>query len=342
MSFFSNIDFDTYDEDGPELGERIVAKIIQSRISNNEDNENENEKNEKWTEVNFNIFTPVGKTIDCLEPGFYDIFIKTGTGICFEKIPIKTEDLIVFEEHETHKVVSEIKNFWGKEELFKLYNLPFKRGILLYGPPGCGKTCIIQILMRDIINQGGICINFDDPYNFQNGFKAIRRIQKDTPIIAIIEDIDSMMKNYDASEILNILDGCGEIDKCVFLASTNYPERLEKRISNRPSRFDRRYKVNLPSDNCRKIYLENLSSKNGIKIDIDKWVRETKDMSFAHLKEIFISVYILGNSYEESLQSLIEMQKKKINSDDDSDDGKIGGFTNRFRSAGFTVNSETE
>ncbi len=61
--------------------------------------------------------------------------------------------------------------------------------------------------------------------------------------------------------------------------------------------------------------------KNGIaatinqKIDVDKWVEDTKDLTFAHLKEIFVSVVILGHDYDETLKEL-ESMKVAVSSDD--------------------------
>ncbi|MFK5088309.1 AAA family ATPase, partial [Klebsiella pneumoniae] len=73
-----------------------------------------------------------------------------------------------------------------------------------------------------------------------------------------MEDIDATLEIYNESTVINLLDGVDRVDKIVFLATTNYPEKLGTRIMNRPSRFDKRFKVGYPTDNTRKIYLEHL------------------------------------------------------------------------------------
>jgi SpoVK/Ycf46/Vps4 family AAA+-type ATPase len=110
------------------------------------------------------------------------------------------------------------------------------------------------------------------------------------------------------------------------LATSNYPEKLGDRIMNRPSRFDKRFKMGHPKRSSRKLYFDNLideDTRKEYKIDVEKWVDDTEEMSIAHMKELFIAVCILGNSYEESLDMLRNMIEEKPNSSED-DVGKIG------------------
>ena len=75
----------------------------------------------------------------------------------FEKIAVKTEGLIEFPDSNSDKVIGEIKNFWGRESEFKEYNLTYKRGIILWGPPGSGKSCTVQMVMKDVVERKGDC-----------------------------------------------------------------------------------------------------------------------------------------------------------------------------------------
>jgi len=54
--------------------------------------------------------------------------------------------------------------------------------------------------------------------------------------------------------VLNLLDGVKQVDNIIYIATTNYPELLEERILNRPSRFDRRFHIGTPSAEVRKFY----------------------------------------------------------------------------------------
>lgn len=287
----------------------------------------ENEKKEEgylssyvhWTTSDGRIFIPAAPTVQFLTPGVYEIDQSNSIGLYFEKIPVRSEGLVRFPDTNSDKVLTEIQKFWDREEVFDSYNLIYKRGILLYGPPGSGKSCTIQLIMEDVVSRNGIVVKFTDPFIFVDGMRVLRQIQPDTPVVVIMEDIDSTLEIYNESEILNILDGVNEVKKVVFLATTNYPEKLGARIVNRPSRFDKRFRIGFPSKASRRMYFEFLigqGDKNKFQqkieeldIDLDKWVKDTDEMSIAHLKELFVQVVIIGDSYEESIETLRGMKE---------------------------------
>ena len=269
----------------------------------------------QWSSPDGKKFFPAARTKHKLTPGVYEIRSTPSTGLYFEKIPVKTEGLLRFPETESDRVVDEITKFWEKGEVFEKHGLAYKRGILLWGPPGSGKSCTLQIIMADVIKRGGVVIKFDDPYHFIDGMRVLRTIQQDTPIVVMMEDIDSIIKVHSESEVLNILDGVNDVQKVVFLATTNYPGELGGRIINRPSRFDKRFKIGFPKAASRKMYLESIIGKAELasfKIDLDKWVADTKKFSIAHLKELFIAVVILGDKYEDAIVTLQNMKEEII------------------------------
>ena len=139
-------------------------------------------------------------------------------------------------------------------------------------------------------------------------------------------DIDAILEMYNESEVLNLLDGLDQVENIVSLATTNYPERLGARVINRPSRFDKRFKIPYPSAEARRVYFEKLFKDVDIKesgIDLDKWVEDTENFSIAHMKELFVAVFILGDDYDHAIETL-ESMSEKISSDQDSSEMPIG------------------
>lgn len=263
----------------------------------------------QWSTSNGIIFIPTGNTVDLLTPGYYEIDSHPVIGLFFEKIPVKTDGLLEFPDANTYKVTTELKKFWESEAIFRKHKLTYKRGIILWGPPGGGKSCTLQLVCRDVISRGGIVIKFGGPGLFSQGIRKLREIQPTTPVVVLMEDIDSTIRSYSETDVINILDGVDHMDKIVFLATTNYPERLGERIMNRPSRFDKRYKVGYPSADSRKLYLEHLLKGDTIEeVDVDKWVVDTKDFSIAHLKELFVAVVVFGDEYNVALKTLQSMK----------------------------------
>lgn len=270
-------------------------------------------------------YFPSGKSVSMLPPGVYEINLDYNRGNYFKKINVKTEGLLRFPDTNSDIIVDEIKRFWDSEELYRRFSLSYKRGMLLYGPPGSGKSSTLQLVIADVVSRGGLVLKYNCATSlFMDGVGMLREIQPDTPLLVLFEDIDSLIQQYPESNILNIIDGVDSIDKVVFLATTNYPEQLGERIINRPSRFDRRFKMSHPNKLCRMIYFEHLFNDELIKkhkIDIDKWVKDTEGFSIAHLKEMFVSVCILGNSYKSVLRHLKEMNEEHVSSAEDEQIG---------------------
>ncbi len=282
----------------------------------------------QWTTGDNKRFVPASHTKPRLIPGVYEIQHSNTVGLYFEKIPVKTEGLLRFPQTNSDRVVKEIQNFWDKEAIFREYKLTYKRGIILWGPPGSGKSCTIQLIMQDVVAREGIVIKFTNPGLFIEGMRVFREIEKETPAVILMEDIDSTIETWDESAVLNILDGVDQVEKVVFLATTNYPERLGARILNRPSRFDKRFKIGHPNAESRMMYFKYLIGEKKVSelgIDLKKWVKDTEKFSIAHLKELFVAVVILGDDYKEAVETLSSM-KEAIHSEDDKD--KFMGFGN--------------
>jgi GTPase SAR1 family protein len=275
----------------------------------------------QWTTGDNKRFIPSGLTKESLPPGVYEVHHSSQIGMYFEKIPVRTEGLIRFPQTNSERVLKEIETFWNKEQIFKDFKLAHKRGIILWGPPGGGKTCTINLIMKDVVDRGGVVIKFTQPALFIEGMRILREIQPTTPVVVLMEDVDSIIEHYEESQVLNILDGVESVQKVVFLATTNYPEMLGPRILNRPSRFDKRFKIGYPNDESRQMYLEHLCGDHkpeDLNVDIKKWVKETKNFSIAHLKELFVAVVILGDDYKEAIENL-RLMKEHISSEDDEE-----------------------
>ena len=270
----------------------------------------------QWSSSNGKIFLPTSKTLPELIPAYYEAGIAEGIGLYFEKLNVKTEGLLEFPDAVTGKITKEIETFWDREPIFREYGITFKRGLLLFSAPGHGKTCTLQLVARNVIRRGGIVLKFTNPSIFILAYRKFREIQPDTPMVVLMEDSDSTLNMYSETERLNILDGAEKLDKVVFLATTNYPEELGDRIINRPSRFDRKYKCELPNEESRKMYINFLIGDHNTNIDVDKWAKDTNDFSLAHIKELFTAVVILGDEYEEILETLRKM-KIRVSSEKD-------------------------
>lgn len=261
----------------------------------------------QWTTPDGDTFFPSGEVVKQLPPGYYDVE-SSMRGVYFTKKKTKTESLIRFTDANSDKIIEEIESFWNKESKFREANVPYKRGLMMYGPPGSGKTCTIRIVIENLVKEReGIVIDWPGVSLFKEGYEVIRQIHPGIPIVCLMEDVDAIANRCNESDLLNLLDGAYNIDKVVFLASTNYPERLGSRFMNRPSRFDKKFFIGMPSQEARAQYLSTkLKDVNEVK----QWAKDTDGFSIAHLKELFVASKILGDDYNGALKTLRKMKSQ--------------------------------
>jgi len=269
-----------------------------------------------WGTLQDEEFTPAFTSVPKVPAGIYEVvWNRQLNQNTLKKQPFKTDELYQLPSYEITDILKDIQNFWDRRDKYKEYNFVHKRGILMYGEPGCGKSGIIQLIAKQLIENDGIIINIkdqDDVDYFMDFIATFRKIEPNRPLIVLLEDIDSIASenSHSTSRLLNILDGVKQIEDVVYIATTNYPEKLQERITNRPSRFDRRYKVELPNDEIREAYIRHKLTDEDIEnVDINEWVKRTEGMSLSHLKEVVISTIVMGREFEEVMDNLEGLKK---------------------------------
>lgn len=277
--------------------------------------------------------TPDINFVAKLESGYYDISAFDGK-LTFMKKNLTTDKLVRLSDTKSDQVLAEIERFWTLRDKFKKFGgLTFKRGFLLYGPPGSGKTSTVSLIVEKTIADGGVVVNAANCHTVHliQMLRALREVEPDRRIIVTIEDIDENC----GTTMLSLLDGDNNIDNVVFVATTNYPEQLPERVINRPSRFDQVVLIGMPSREARRQYLLHCDPDFGAE-EIEKWLDLTDGFSVAQLKEMVISVRCFDSSPEETAKRLrapkLEIPKpeaaeaKDAEDEDDEDDGDDGVF----------------
>jgi hypothetical protein len=252
-------------------------------------------------------FMATSHTIRTLPAGCYKPQASQA-GFWFDPVNLVTDKLIPFPDTKSDLVISEIEQFWGLKNKFRKFGFSHKRGYLLWGPPGSGKTCTVAMIIKKMVNKNGLVIIADHPKLLSESLAQLRSVEPDRELVVIWEDIDAVIERYGESEVLAVLDGESQVDNVVFIATTNYPEKLDARITNRPSRFDRIEKIDMPSAEAREVYLKAKGCKTIIEgVDL---VAETQGLSIAHLREVIVGIWCLGNSPQEVLTRLKKMKVK--------------------------------
>ena len=187
--------------------------------------------------------------------------------------------------------------------LFKAYGKKLGGGVLLYGPPGCGKTLISKATAGEI-QANFISVGIHqilDLYigNSEKNLHQLFQLARDNPpAILFFDEVDALAadrKDFRESAIRTVInqflaemDGnIGSNDGILILGATNAPWHLDPAF-RRPGRFDRVIFVPPPDEPAREAIIKILGRDKPLeRLDAKALAKRTKEFSGADLKSIF-------------------------------------------------------
>jgi hypothetical protein len=206
-------------------------------------------------------------------------------------------DTLVLDPTVSRLVRRDFELFFEREEWFRKHNLPYRRGYLLYGNPGNGKTAVIRVMAAHP-HIRPYALDLSDGDNRSSQLVALfEHAARNTPALVILEDLDRAFptegkrtreRSVSFQALLNCLDGVATKDGVITVATANTPECLDPALIKRPGRFDRVVRFRNPDANLRRQYylrLNPILTGDEFEIAIDK----TNGFSFAHLRETYIT-----------------------------------------------------
>jgi len=229
----------------------------------------------------------------------------------------------------TAVILEEAERFFNRLDVYTELNQPKKRGIILYGQPGCGKSMAIIQAAKDLKakDPGTVVINWPTAeIDASKVFKFFTNYSEYDPtctkLILIVEDLGGgshetyTRRDEVSSSLLNLLDGINSVFKLptLILSTTNVPENLMKNLSDRPGRFDKMIEVSPPKYDERIALTEFIakrfltdSEKESLNDSINKGA---KNFSIAHLQEIVIRSRLHDISIDAVVKELIAHTEK--------------------------------
>jgi transitional endoplasmic reticulum ATPase len=211
-------------------------------------------------------------------------------------------DDVIMDAKVKQDLIENVQGFFDNRELYRKYSVGWRRGIILHGVPGNGKTISIKALMQYLSK-------LEEPIpslyvkSLQNkcdmpqwSVAAIfEKARKMAPCLLVFEDLDSLIVDKVRSYFLNEVDGLESNDGILMIGSTNHLNRLDPAISKRPSRFDRKYHFRVPSRENRIAYCHYWRAKllANDEFDFPEDVCEviadiTEGFSYAYMKELIV------------------------------------------------------
>lgn len=183
----------------------------------------------------------------------------------------------------------------SEKDLYQEYDIPYKRGVLLSGKPGCGKTMTCKWLRNLAIDNDlfyrVVTLEEYEHVRSHGSVKSLFHAPRNRPGIIFFDDLDVMVKdrktgNLEIMPFLTNMDGIYPTEGVVFVFTTNVMEELDEAFV-RPGRIDLWLPFAPPGDKLRKQFVEERFHKNILdEVDITDIVSRTNDYTFAEIEEV--------------------------------------------------------
>lgn len=174
-------------------------------------------------------------------------------------------DNIVLNDKVKNNIVGGLSNWNSSKDWYENHQLVHKIGVFLYGKAGTGKSTVAKAISVMFNNAPILTI---DPNNIMNSINGILKMRKkyDGTIIVLIEDFDmyfksreevenieigfeqKKQKDFNQNAIFQLLDGVYSTDDTIYIATTNYKERIDSALI-RYGRFDIQEKLDYFNEN---------------------------------------------------------------------------------------------
>lgn len=232
-----------------------------------------------------------------LPAGVYSRFVSCTLGEGLRPMDLRSEKAIQIGNTQA-LLEKDIRVFLENRGAYDKLGITYKRGFLLYGPPGNGKSCILRNILQQLITEHSAIVIFADEIITAG---TIQRLQQDPRLkIIVFEELTELFSNKSDTtmqKVLSFLDGEHSIPNTIVFATTNYAGSLPANLIRRPGRFDRLLRFDDPDAATRGALLEHY----GEEATLEK-VEATKGLSIAAIQEIVRRSQLYGVSLIETIE----------------------------------------
>ncbi len=229
---------------------------------------------------------------------------------------------------EAKEELAEVVEFLREPEKFISLGARIPKGVLMVGPPGCGKT----LMAKAVSGEAGVpffSISGSEFVEMFVGVGASRvrdlfdQAKRNSPCIVFVDEIDAVGRHRGAglggshdereqtlNQILVEMDGFDTDTNVIVVAATNRPDILDPALL-RPGRFDRRVVLDRPDWNGRKMILEVHVRGKPIspKVDLEVVARQTPGFVGADIENLVNEAAILAARHNKKMIEMIDFQE---------------------------------
>jgi hypothetical protein len=187
----------------------------------------------------------------------HDMFGSRNSVLAFHRRPAMTADELILPEATVSAITRQVVGVARHRAQLLAARQHLKRGVLLYGPPGVGKTHTVRYLTSQLTDTTIVLLSGSSLQAIAEACSIARTLQ---PAMIVVEDVDLIAEERDhysgqhplLFQLLNEMDGLAEDADVVFLLTTNRPDVLEPALAQRPGRVDQAVEMTLPDVEARR------------------------------------------------------------------------------------------
>jgi hypothetical protein len=220
------------------------------------------------------------------------MFGERGSLLRFHERPTMTPEDLVLPASTFADLRRQVVGVARNSDRLRAAGQHLKRGLLLYGPPGVGKTHSVRYLVSELTGTTVVELTGDTLHAIREACSVARSLQ---PSMIVVEDVDLIAEERDRYggqtpllfTLLNEMDGLDEDADVVFLLTTNRADLLEPALASRPGRVDQAVHIDLPDRESRRRLVELYRS--GLEVDLsrlDTVLDRTERVTASFLKEL--------------------------------------------------------
>jgi hypothetical protein len=221
-----------------------------------------------------------------------EVFGHEQTLLQFHRRPTMAADQLILAPQTLAEVQRQVVEVARHKERLLAAGQHLKRGLLLYGPPGVGKTHTVRYLTSSLVGTTVLQLTGHALHLIAEACSVARALQ---PAMLIVEDVDLIAEDRGMHpgqhpllfQLLNEMDGLAEDADVVFVLTTNRADLLEPALAARPGRVDQAVALDLPDVAGRRALFELY--RGGLEVDtsrLDTVVARTEGVTASFLKEL--------------------------------------------------------
>jgi hypothetical protein len=229
-----------------------------------------------------------------------DVFGHGQTLLQFHRRPTMAADQLILAPETLAEVQRQVVEVARHKERLLAAGQHLKRGLLLYGPPGVGKTHTVRYLTSSLVGTTVLQLTGNALHLIAEACSIARALQ---PAMLIIEDVDLIAEDRGMHpghhpmlfQLLNEMDGLAEDADVVFVLTTNRADLLEPALAARPGRVDQAVELELPGTDARRALFELY--RGNLEVDtsgLDEVLARTEGVTASFLKELLRRAALLA------------------------------------------------